>query len=144
MDQEWVTVSQACLNYGVSRRTLTRWIKQGKVKSKVDGNRRLVLISDVRHGETDQGHYDSVMSQDMTQEMSQQTLIKQLRSEIEFLRKQIEVKDKEIAEKGKLLDQEQQLSLIYRQEQTMLESSEQKKHRSWLSRLWKRTPDEAN
>ena len=34
-DKRWVTVSQACDIYGVTRRTLTRWIQQGKVESKL-------------------------------------------------------------------------------------------------------------
>lgn len=139
MGQRWVTMDQACLIYGVSRRTLTRWINQGKIESKLENKRRLVLMSDVGQGETKQGHNDA----DMTQGMSQQELITQLRSEIEFLRQQIEVKDKEITEKGRLLDQEQQLSLIYRKDQKALESSEMKKERqSWWSRLRKRTSDE--
>jgi methyl coenzyme M reductase gamma subunit len=140
MGQEWVNMAQACRIYGVSRRTLTRWINQGKIQSKLENNRRLVFASDVGHSETELGHDDSGMSQ----EMSQQVLVEQLRSEIEFLRQQIDVKDKEIAEKGKLLDQEQQLSLIYRKDQKALESAEQKARRGWWSRLFKRHPDESN
>jgi len=68
MGQEWVTVAQACRIYGVSRRTLTRWVKDGKVESKTDNNRRLILASDVGHSETEQGHNDSDMSQDMSQQ----------------------------------------------------------------------------
>jgi len=126
MGQEWVTVSQACLTYGVSRRTLTRWIKQGKLKSRLDGNRRLVLISDVRHGETDQGHDDSGVSQ--------QALIEQLRSEIARLEKQLETKDKQI-------EREQMISMqLTRQieSQRMLEAPKERRGvREWFSRLWK-------
>jgi len=133
-------MSQACRIHGVSRRTLTRWISDSKIESKLENNRRLVLATLEGQAETEQGHNDSAMSQDM----SQQELIKQLRSEIEFLRQQVEVKDKEIAEKGRLLDQEQQLSLFYRKDQKALESSQQKAKRGWWHRLWKRTPDETN
>ena len=134
MSQKWVNMAQACRIYGVSRRTLTRWISDGKVESKLDNKRRLVLATVEGQAETEQGHNDSAMSQDM----SQQELIKQLRSEIEFLRQQVEVKDKEIAEKGRLLDQEQQLSLIYRKDQKALESAEQKQRRSWWQKLFRR------
>ena len=138
MGQKWVNMAQACRIYGVSRRTLTRWISDGKIESKLENNRRLVLATLEGQTETEQGHNDSAMSQDM----SQQALIEQLRTEIEFLRQQIEIKDKEKAEITKLLDQEQKLSLYYQQQKVLLlESSQAKQRRSWWSRLWKRTPD---
>jgi excisionase family DNA binding protein len=145
MGQEWVTVAQACRIYGVSRRTLTRWIKQGKLESKIDGNRRLVLTSDIGHGETKQGHDDSSMSQDM----SQQELIKQLRSDIASLEKQLETKDKQIEELQKELSEHSQrtdsiIMQLSRNQQLMIESTEQKVGRSWWSRLFRKSSDEAN
>ena len=140
MGQEWVTVTQACRIYGVSRRTLTRWVKDGKVESKIDDDRRLILASTVGHDETDQGHDDSGMSQDV----SQQALVEQLRSEIERLEKQLEAKDKQIVNLQEELSEHSQrtdsiIMQLSRNQQLMLESSEMKKERqSWWSRLWKR------
>ncbi len=131
MANEWVTVTQACLKYGVSRRTLTRWIQQGKVESKLDGNRRLVLASDVRHGETDQGHNDSGMSKDV----SQQALIEQLRSEIARLEKQLDAKDKQI-EREQMISMQLSRNISEHKERILeLESSQMKVKRSRWSRL---------
>lgn len=141
MGQEWVTMGQACLIYGVKRRTLTRWVKDGKVKSKLENNRRLILASDVRHSETDQGHDVLVMSQDVSQEMSQQALVEQLRSEIAHLEKQLESKDKQIDVKDKQIEREQMISMqlsrdiaTHKERILELESSDMKR-RSWWSRL---------
>lgn len=82
MPENWVTVSQACDIYGVSRRTISRWIKQGKVQSKLENNRRLVLVTEVGHTGTSEGHDVS--------DMSQQALIEQLQSEVEYLRGELQ------------------------------------------------------
>lgn len=138
MADKWVTMTQACLIYGVSRRTLTRWINQGKVESKIDNKRRLILASDVGHGETKQGHNDS----DMTQEMSQQAWVEQLRSEIARLEHQLETKDKQI-EREQMISMQLSRDIAEQKDRILaLESSEmQRKRRDWWSRIWKRTPE---
>jgi len=130
MGQEWVTVAQACRIYGVSRRTLTRWVKDGKFESKIDNNRRLILASDIRHSETDQGHDDSSMSQDV----SQQALVEQLRSEIARLEKQLDAKDKQI-EREQMISMQLSRDVVgYKDRILELESLDMKR-RSWWFRL---------
>ncbi len=109
MSENWVTVSQACDIYGVSRRTVSRWIKQGKVQSKLDNNRRLVLVTEEGHTGTSEGHDDS----DMSQDMSQQALVEQLQTEVEYLRGELqqsrERSDTIILQLTRQLDQSQRL-----------------------------------
>ena len=141
----WVKSGSQWLRHVVSRRTLTRWVKDGKVESKIDDDRRLILAATVGHGETDQGHDDSGMSQDV----SQQALVEQLRSEIERLEKQLEAKDKQIVNlQEELSEHSQRTDSIIMQlsgnQQMLLESTEQKNQRQkepfwrrWLDRKQK-------
>lgn len=108
MGQKWVTVSQACLSYGVSRRTLTRRIKQGKVESKLENNRRYVLVVDsetaASQGETQEGQVETEEGQHvsgMSQEISQQ-LIERLESDKQLQADQIA----ELKEQNKALQEE--------------------------------------
>ncbi len=94
MSQKWVIMSQACLILGVSRRTLTRWVKQGKIESKLDGNRRLILVS---QAEKDMSHDGSEVRQDVS-DMSQQALIDQLKSENQYLKEENEYFRNELKE----------------------------------------------
>jgi len=87
-------MSQACLILGVSRRTLTRWIQQGKIESKLDGNKRLILVS---QAETDMSHDESEVRQNVS-DMSQQALIDQLKSENEYLKEENEYFRNELKE----------------------------------------------
>lgn len=114
-DKRWVTVSQACDIYKVTRRTLTRWIQQGKVESKLENNRRLILATDEGHSETTEGHDDL----DGSQDVSQHDLIDQLRSENEYLRSELketkERSDTIVLQLTRQLDQSQRL-LEYHQD----------------------------
>lgn len=140
MAVKWVNMAQACRIYGVSRRTLTRWINQGKIESKLDNNRRLVFASDVGHDETELGHNDSGMAQDM----SQQVLVEQLRAEIKRMEAQLETKDRQI-EREQMISMQLSRDMAEQKEKILeLESSQMKARRSWLARLFKRTPNETN
>lgn len=72
--QNWVTVAQACETFGISRRTLSRWIKQGKIESKLENGHRLVAVPIERRSDADIG---------------QLLLIGQLLSEAQHLRQQV-------------------------------------------------------
>jgi excisionase family DNA binding protein len=52
MAQKWVTMSQACLILGVSRRTLTRRISEGTIESKKLEGR---LVPDMSQEGTNEG-----------------------------------------------------------------------------------------
>jgi excisionase family DNA binding protein len=79
MARKWVNVSQACAVLGISRRTLARWVNEGRVESKKVDGRRIVLVSK----ETNQG---------VTSESYDNVLVG-LRDEVEFLRQELERKD---------------------------------------------------
>ena len=125
MSQKWVTMSQACLILGVSRRTLTRWIKQRKIESKLDGNRRLIQVShtgtdvsqDKPKGETQEGRDVSDMSQ---------ALIDQLKSENEYLRQEL----KDTRERSDTIIM--QLTRQLEQSQLMLEAHKEPFWRRWF------------
>ena len=115
MAQKWVTVSQGCDIIGISRRTLTRWIQQGKVESKLENKRRMVLVSDEGHDETPEGQNGS----DMSQEMSQQALVESLQAEIKYLREELtqtrERSDTIILQLTRQLEQSQTLLEYHRE-----------------------------
>jgi len=138
MDQ-WVTVKEACGILGMSERTLRRHIQQGKIKSKVTDKRRYVLIGNDDIVDHDQDHVNDI---DDHVNVEQSELVQQLRSENEYLRTQVESLQKEMSESRErsdtlILNLTRQLE----NSQRMLEVGQ--KHRSWLSRLWKRTSDES-
>jgi len=76
-------------------------------------------------------------------------LIEQLRSEIERLEKQLEAKDKQIEELQKELSEHSQrtdsiIMQLSRNQQLMIESTEQKVGRSWWSKLFRKASDKSN
>ena len=72
-----------------------------------------------------------VVDNDKTNEQIDNALITQLKLENESLRKQV--------------DQQQAIIMqLSRNQQLMIESSEQKKRRSWLSKLFRKATDTAN
>ncbi len=123
-------MSQACDIYGVTRRTLTRWVKEGKVESKLENRRRFILITDEGHGETQEGHDDS----DMSQDMSQQKLIDQLCSEVAYLRTEL----KETKERSDTIIL--QLTRQLEQSQRLLEFHQDKS--PWWKRVFNRNKEE--
>lgn len=132
MTQRWVTVSQACDIFGISRRTLSRWIQQDKIESKLDNNRRYILIRDEGHDETSEGQTET----DVSQDMSQQVLIDQLEKDNKNLRQQIEYLKEQIQEKDKQLERQQiiimQLSRDIESQQKLLEYKSEPFWRRWF------------
>ena len=126
MAVKWVTRVVACQVNGISERTLRRWINEGKIQAKHEGNRVLVLV--------DIADTEAVNSGQGVDIQADTAIIEQIKRENELLREQLKEKDRQI-------DQQQAIIMqLSRNQQLMIESSEQKKHRGFLSRLWKRTP----
>lgn len=46
MAEKWLTVAEACQSLAMTERTLRRRISQGRVTSKLENGRRLVLVED--------------------------------------------------------------------------------------------------
>jgi predicted site-specific integrase-resolvase len=118
MGQEWVTVTNACQRLAISQRTLYRRIDKGIIKSKVDNGKRFILI-ELSNDKAIADSFDNVANRE---------LIDALKIENENLRKQV--------------DQQQAIIMqLSRNQQIMLESTEQKKQREkkpFWSKLWKK------
>ena len=77
MAEEWLTLTQACDAFGKSEATVRRYIKQGKIKSKLENGRRLVLVT------SEQQRRQNDIN------VAQLALIEQLLSEVQHLCQQI-------------------------------------------------------
>lgn len=113
MAQKWVTVTQACQHFGISKRTLFRWIEQGKIESKLEDGRRVISV-------TSEGQDDTTMSL---------SAVEQLRSENELLRQQLERKDQQIERQQAII---MQLSRDVESQQQLLEYHREPFWRRWL------------
>lgn len=130
MAGKWLTILEAGQVLGISERTLRRHIKEGRIKSKVKDNRRLVLVSVTDDHVSDMTDHDQDHDS-VKQSESQSELIQQLKSENENLRKQV--------------DQQQAIIMqLSRNQQLMIESSEMKRKwvRGWFSRLFRKASDD--
>ena len=141
-----VSLSQAMQHFGVSEKTIRRWIKQGKLHAeKVDG-RWLIEISETN--DRTPGQYDQL--DDRT------ALIQQLQSEVEHLRSQLK---EQLAEKDKQIDshaqQNDHLTQIVAMSQKnigalteQLDDSRQMiedmRSRSWWKRIFRRWLSDTN
>jgi len=76
----WVTVSQASVILGMSERSVRRHIAQGKLNTRLEGNKRLVEVVT---------EDDNFVISDMT-ETDKDVLIRWLKNELEERNKQIE------------------------------------------------------
>jgi uncharacterized small protein (DUF1192 family) len=77
MAEKWLTMAQACDTLGKSETTVRRYIKQGKIKSRLENGRRLVLVTS-----------EPEQRQDNT-DMTQLVLIEQLLSGIQDLHQHV-------------------------------------------------------
>jgi len=131
MADKWVTMAVTCQVKGISDRTLRRWIKEGKMQSRIEDNKRLVLV-DIADTMADNSGQDADIQADMP-------LIEQIKRENELLREQLKEKDQQISQQQAIIMQ------LSRNAQMMLESKEQKeRRRGWFSRLFRKTSDESN
>ena len=81
MTSKWVSMTVACNALDISESTLRRRIDQGKIESKIENGKRLVLID--------------IDSQTTIREPNI-VLVEQLKSEIEYLRQELERKNEQI------------------------------------------------
>ena len=81
MTSKWVSMTVACNALDISESTLRRRIEQGKIESKTENGRRLVLIE---------------LDSQTTIREPDIVLVEQLKSEIEHLRKELEIKNEQI------------------------------------------------
>ncbi len=86
MTGKWISLTEACQSLGVSESTLRRRINEGKVESKLEDGRRLVLIK-----------VDSQYSQiDGQTPGSTSDLIERLKEEVEHLRQELNRRNEQI------------------------------------------------
>jgi len=81
MTSKWVSMTVACNALNISESTLRRRIDQGKIESKIENGKRLVLI--------DIDSQTTIREPDIV-------LVEQLKSEIEYLRQELERKNEQI------------------------------------------------
>jgi excisionase family DNA binding protein len=121
LTKQWQSVAEACQRLAISQRTLYRRIDKGEIESKLENGKRYVLI-DVPDDKEKADNFDN---------MTNRELIDTLQKENENLRKQV--------------DQQQAIIMqLSRNQQLMLESSEQKARRGWLARLFRKASDDKN
>lgn len=92
MIDQWKTLKEGCEILGVSESTLRRRIKQGEFQSKIENNKRLVLIQELSQ---------------MTGQMTQSAMVQYLQSENQRLlqenaelKEELKRKDAQLEERG--------------------------------------------
>lgn len=107
--QQWLTVKQACEQLGLTERTVRRYIKEGKYPSKMEDNRRLVLIDiDGECHQSSTDFHDTVQKNhdvgahehdigeeyhDMNGSSNMITALPSAYDDIQFLRQQLKARD---------------------------------------------------
>lgn len=138
----WHTIAEACEILGISVRTMRRRIQQGKVESRLEDGRRMVLVtaedkdsatdSDDTVTGTPSGTPNGTPSDGL---VAQSELIDQLKSEVEYLRKQLgETNERHDQEKERSDTIILQLTRQLEQSQRLLEDHSI----PWYRRLLKR------
>ncbi len=117
MAEKWLTVAEAGHALGIAERTLRRRITEGKVKSKLENNRRLVFVEVQEEAGPEQAQSDMPEG---TRE-----LVDQLKQENEYLREEL----RQTRERSDTI-----ILRLTQQNQLMLED----KRASWWHRWFKR------
>lgn len=121
MSISWVTVSEAATALNVSDKTIRRRVKQGKLEAKLEG-RRLLVKSDK--------DLDTV-----TDSVSKDEVIADLRAQLDDLRHNIQDKDRQIENlQTQLAEASQRHDTVVMQITKMLEYERQPFWRRWISR----------
>ncbi|MFC1719157.1 hypothetical protein ACFL6S_36230 [Candidatus Poribacteria bacterium] len=133
MSSEWVSMKQACDTLEISISTLRRRIENRNLESKLEGNRRLVLI-----------HHDTSSDTSTKQEATQTdtSFVEQLKYQIESLQKQLDTREGEVANLQEELSQSRersdtiilQLTRQMEQSQRLLEYHEE----PWYRRMFRK------
>lgn len=117
MAEKWLTVAEAGHALGIAERTLRRRITEGKIESKLENNRRLVLVDVLEKAEQEEAQSDMPEG---TRE-----LVEQLKQENEYLREEL----RQTRERSDTI-----ILRLTQQNQLMLED----KTSSWWQRWFKR------
>ena len=133
MSSEWMPMKQACDILGISLSTLRRRIYEGKIESKLDNNRRLVLI-------------DIDTSKELSSEHMELSIIGQLKYQIKLLEHQLDNREKEVNKLYEELAQSRersdtiilQLTRQLEQNHKLIEYRQEPWYRKWLKK--KRNP----
>ncbi len=133
MSSKWVSMKQACDILDISISTLRRRIDNGEIESKLEGNRRSILI-----------HHDTSSDTSTKQEATQPdtSFVEQLKYQIESLQKQLDTREGEVVKLQEELSQSRersdtiilQLTRQVEQSQRMLEYHEEPWYRRWFRR----------
>ncbi len=133
MSSEWVSMKQACDILDISISTLRRRIDNENIESKLEGNKRSVLI-----------HHDTSSDTSTKQEATQTdtSFVEQLKYQIESLQKQLDTREGEVAKFQEELSQSRersdtiilQLTRQLEQSQRLLEYHEE----PWYRRMFRR------
>ena len=132
MARRWLLATDACEILGISKSTLYRRIKQGKIESRQEGERKTFCLIDVPN-ETKQ------VSDGTTGSME---LLKQIRDENEYLRQELDARKQEVAALQKKLSERSQrqdtiilqLTRQLEQSQRLLEYHQDPWYRRWFRR----------
>ena len=119
MSTNWVTVSKAAAALGVSDKTIRRRVKQGKLEAQLEGRRLLVKLDK--------------QSDTMTDSVSKDEVIADLKTQIEDFRNQMQEKDRQIENlQTQLQDASQRHDTVVMQITKMLEYERQPFWRRWF------------
>jgi len=129
MAEKWLTVADAGHALGMAERTLRRHISEGKIKSKMENGRRLVLVEEA----------ESDMPKDMPMA---EALLERIQTENEHIKQQLSEKDKQIEKlQGQLEATTErhdmivmQLTRQLEQSQRLLEFHKEPWYRRWFRR----------
>ncbi len=133
MSSEWVSMKQACDILDISISTLRRRIDNGEIESRLEGNRRSILI-----------HHDTSSDTSTKQEATQTdtSFMEQLKYQIESLQKQLDTREGEVAKLQEELSQSRersdtiilQLTRQMEQSQRLLEYNQE----PWYRRMFRK------
>lgn len=135
MTGQWKTLKEAGEILGVSESTIRRRIKQDDIQSKVENNKRLILIQEVNQMTGQMTEYAHLKTENerLLQENAE------LKEQLKHRDSQLQVKDEQTAEASNRHDTiVLQLTRHLEQSQRLLEYHEEPFYRRWFRR--KRTP----
>ena len=123
MADMWQTVTEACHTLGISQRTLYRRIEKGELESKLEGNRRLVLVDDSQEA-------DGVAN---VADATDTALLQQVQSEKTHLREQVKALQEELSQTSERHDTiVLQLTRQLETQQRLLEYHQDPWYRRWF------------
>ena len=137
MSSKWVSMKQACDILDISISTLRRRIDNGGIESKLEGNRRSILI---HHDTSSDTSSDTSTKQEATQPDT--SFVEQLKYQIESLQKQLDTREGEVVKLQEELSQSRersdtiilQLSRQMEQSQRLLEYNQE----PWYKRMFRK------